>query len=404
MKRNLIIYGIGLIGSIVLGRTNPGYVSTMIFYMVICIPIADLILVALTYHFFRLSHEVDKRTVVKGETVNYDISLWNPSGMVFAPIKVCYTGDELLFSDSHLKENNTLILYPFSRMNFSKDILCKYRGSYNIGVERIEIIGFFGLFSVRYRGVETHKILVYPNIHDLKPIDFKHVLSDTNESIVSFDKFDKSIFSDIRAYQPGDPLNRIHWKLSARQGDYISKEFEGNVNNKTKILINNESQSLGYERDIVMEDYVVEGVVALSKYLLHNNTPLEMHWHHYDPMMAFGDQPKDFTKFYEALALMNFEHDDEMFLRLVEEQTRSQYDKCVLMVFSPKLSNAVCELLFQKKRQGFEVNIITVNPSGFKIAEEQVNFEVGPVYRLIDAGVRVYHMQFDGGMCRLDVA
>ncbi len=235
-------------------------------------------------------------------------------------------------------------------------------------------------------------------------MNFKHVLSDASESIVSFDKFDKSIFSEIRDYQPGDSLNKIHWKLSARKGDFVTKEFEGNVNNKTKILIDNESLDLGFEKDIILEDYIVEGVVALTKYMLKNNTPLQMHWHHYDNMMEYGEQPKDFGKFYESLATMNFEHDHEAFLPLVKEQTNNQYEKCVLMVFTPRITNELSELLLHRKRQGYEINIVTINPTGFVIAEDNISFEVKPLYRLIDNGVRVYHLRFEDGSCRLEVA
>lgn len=404
MKRNLIVYASALIGAIILGKTRPGFVSTMIFYIMVCIPVADLILMALTYKFFMLTHSVDQRTVVKGAMVQYEISLVNPSLFVFSPIKVFYTGDDLLFEESDLREKNTLILYPFSRETFVKHILCKYRGAYTVGVEKIKILGYFGLFSFDYRGVETHKILVYPTVHDLKPVNFKYAMSDSNESIVSFDKFDQSLFSEIRTYRPGDSLNKIHWKLSARQGEFMTKEFEGNVTNRTKVLVNNESLALGYQRQIVLEDYIVEGVVALSKYLLEQNIPIEMHWHHYDQMREFGNGPKDFMKFYEALARMNFEYDEGMFVKLIEAESQSGYEKCVLMIVTSKLTYAMSDVLLRKKRQGFEVTIVTTNPRGFAMAKEELKFDAGPLYKLMDAGVRVYHMEFEDGVCRLEVA
>lgn len=404
MKKNLFIYFGVLLLSVLLARLRPAFVSTMIMYMIICLPVAELFMMALTYKFFRISHGINKRTIVKGQTIKYEISLVNPSFLVLSPIKVYYTGDELLFRDSNLSENNTLLLYPFSREDYVKLIHCKYRGSYSVGVERIEIIGFFGLFTFDYRGLETHKILVYPTIHELKPFNFKHALSDTSESVVSFDKFDKRLFSEIRDYMPGDALNKIHWKLTARTGDFVTKEFEGNVNNKTKIMINNESLSLGRQKNIIIEDYIIEGVVALSKYLLNNNTPIEMFWHHYDTLHERGDQPKDFGKIYEALAILSFEHDEGAFLRLLEAETKTRYDQCVLMIFTPRLTPALCALLLQKKRQGFEINIITINPTGFMIAEEQIKFDAAPIYQLIDIGIRVYHLRFEDGMCRLEVA
>lgn len=37
---------------------------------------------------------------------------------------------------------------------------------------------------------------------------------------------DPSSPNDFRAYQQGDPLKRIHWKMSARKRELIVKQFE----------------------------------------------------------------------------------------------------------------------------------------------------------------------------------
>jgi uncharacterized protein (DUF58 family) len=37
----------------------------------------------------------------------------------------------------------------------------------------------------------------------------------------------ESVFSDIRDYVPGDSLNRIHWKLTAKEGKWLTKDFQG---------------------------------------------------------------------------------------------------------------------------------------------------------------------------------
>ena len=306
MRRNFFIYIGALAASVIMARLRPGFVSTMIFYMMVCLPIAELVMIGITYFSFKVSHAINKRIVVKGEKVAYELAMVNPTFLLFAPLQVYYTGSDLLFQKSNLHENNTLLMYPFSREQFEKEIRCDYRGSYYVGVERVEVQGFFRFFYFDYTGMETLKILVHPNIHELKAVNFQHALSESTESIVSFDKFDKSVFSELRTYQPGDPLNKIHWKLSARLGELITKEYEGNVNNSTKIFVNTEATHQSYEQNIVIEDYLIEGAVALSKYLLKNNTPTEMFWYNNQSMRLRGEHEKDFKSFYEALALSVF--------------------------------------------------------------------------------------------------
>ncbi len=404
MLRNFFIYLLALIASAVLARLRPGFVSTMIFYMMVCLPIAELLMIAITYFTFNISHSVSKRTIVKGEKVGYELAVVNTTFLVYAPIKVFYTGSEILFEEADLEERSTLLLYPFSREQFEREIQCNYRGSYYIGVDRVEIRGFFRFFYFDYTGIETHKILVHPNIHELQAVNFNHALSESTESIVSFDKFDKSIFSELRPYQPGDSLNKIHWKLSARSDEFITKEYEGNVNNKTKIFINTEIMFNSYQENIVVEDYLIEGAVSLSKYLLKNNTPTEMYWYEYDALHVRGEHEKDFRDFYEALALMAFDAQKGAFEKLIIQETNSQYGQCVMVLFTASVTPSLSEILLKKKRQGYEINLITLNLKGVEIGGKGIQFDSNPIYRLMDNGIKVYHMTFEDGVCRMEVA
>ncbi len=404
MRRNFFIYLGALAASIIMARLRPGFVSTMIFYMMVCLPIAELVMIAMTYVSFKISHAINKRTVLKGEKVNYELALVNPTVLLFAPLKVYYTGSDLLFRQSNLHKNNTILMYPFSREQFEKEIQCDYRGSYYVGVERVEVQGFFRFFYFDYTGMETLKILVHPNIHELKAVNFHHALSESTESIVSFDKFDKSIFSELRTYQPGDPLNKIHWKLSARSNELITKEYEGNVNNKTKIFVNTEATHQSYEQNIVIEDYLIEGAVAISKYLLENNTPTEMIWYDNKSMRLRGEHGKDFQPFYDALALMRFSEGVGSCEKMIIEETGNQYDQCVIMLFTSHVTPELSEVLYRKKRQGFEVNLVTLKLNELVIGGKEVEINTNPIYRLMDNGIRVYHMTFEDGICRLEVA
>lgn len=404
MRRNFWIFLLCFVGSIFLAKFRPGFISTMIFYMLICLPLADVLLMAVTYYTFHISHSVNKRVIVKGEEIEYELAIVNPIFLVFAPISVYYTSSDILFEKSGLNEKNTLILYPFTREQITKKIRCDYRGSYYIGVERLEIRGFFNMFYFEYTNIETHKILVHPTIHDLKPVNFKHALSESNESIISFDKFNKSVFSELRDYLPGDPLSKIHWKLSATRDKMITKEYEGNVNNRTKILVNNQAMHWHFEENVLVEDYLVEGAVALSKYLLGNNTPTELVWYAYENKKESGEHAKDFKKFYEALALMRYDGEAGSFTKMIHQETTGQHDQCVLMIVTPFVSPEMAEILLQKKRQGYEINIITLPLTGTTVAKRVLTFEANPTYRLMDQGIKVYHLRFDGGVCRMDVA
>lgn len=404
MRRNFFIYLGMLVASAVMARMRPGFVSTMIFYMMLCLPIAEMAMIALTYFSFKISHAINKRTIVKGEKITYELAIVNPSFVLFSPLKVYYTGSDVIFKQSDLNQGNTLLLYPYTREQFEKHIQCDYRGSYYVGVERVEIQGFFRMFCFDYKGLETLKIMVYPNIHKLMPVKFHHALSESSESIVSFDKVDKSVFSELRSYQPGDPLNKIHWKLSARSETLITKEYEGNVNNKTQIFMNTEISHFDYEQNVVIEDYLVEGAVALTKFLLKNNTPTELFWFEHKGYHVSGEHVKDFKDFYEALASINFDAQLGKCQQMIVDETRNQYDQCVLVLFTAMVTPAISEVLMRKKRQGYEINIVTMPMKHLEVGGVPLEIDANPVYRLMDHGIRVFHLTFEEGICRMEVA
>ena len=404
MKRNFYLYVLLLIGAAVLTKFKIGFVSAMIFYMMIIVPFVEIGLMLMAYFTFHISHELNKRIVVKGEEVVYQLNLVNPTPFVFCPIKIYFTGSELIFDQDDLQKDNQIILYPFHREEIKRHLKCHYRGSYYVGVERIEFHGFFGMFVFDYTNIETHKILVHPKIHELKAYKIPLAVSESSESLISFDETNKSVFSELRAYRPGDSLNKIHWKASVKKNEWVTKEYEGNVNNRTKIIINNELLPWHYEENIVVEDYLIEGCVALTNYLLENNTPTELFWTHLERATLKGDHASDFRSFYDLLATLNYDGQKESSERLIQEAAHSYYDQCVLYYFTPTLDFKTSEMLLNKKKQGYTVNIVTLPIVGLNLNGHHITFDAKPIYHLMDQGITVYHVIFEDGQCRLEVA
>lgn len=404
MKRPIYYYAAALIGSVILGVLKPGFISSMLFYMLICLPIADLLTVAFTYNFFKVSHRIDKRVIAKGEKIQYRLEIDNPTLLLFAPIHIRYTGRGVLFHNDLMEKDDVIMLGPGERRINDFSIQCDYRGSYNVGVERVEIHGFFKLFRFAYNGIETLKVLVYPKIHELKAVEMRQALSDSEESIVSFDKFDQSLFSELRDYIPGDRLNRIHWKLSAGKDQWLTKEFEGNVNNKTIMLLNTEHAKFDFETNIIVEDYLIEGAVALSKYLLSNGTPTEFLWLDRQVNKVVGKYEKDFPMFYQQLAEVRFEQVTGRVIKFMHDHLKIDHGKCVLVFFSMEVSLEMAEFLMRQQRQGYEVHLVTAPLKGFYVGEKKLQIASANVYKLLDQGIQVFSLYFDGGTCRMEVA
>lgn len=101
-------------------------------------------------------------------------------------------------------------------------------GILDISFQRIRLYDALGLFYRRLRTKEWQEILIYPNIYDTNAVVSEYVRRFPVECDV-YDKYhkgdDSSEVYQIREYQNGDKIQSIHWKLSARTGECMIKEY-----------------------------------------------------------------------------------------------------------------------------------------------------------------------------------
>ncbi|HEV3256822.1 MAG TPA: DUF58 domain-containing protein [Gemmataceae bacterium] len=100
------------------------------------------------------------------------------------------------------------------------------RGYYQIGPLLLESGDLFGLHR-RYRvATEPHFLLVYPKVVPLEGYDLasRRPIGEVRLSHRLYE--DPTRIAGVREYQAGDPLNRVHWRATARTGLLHCKVYE----------------------------------------------------------------------------------------------------------------------------------------------------------------------------------
>jgi uncharacterized repeat protein (TIGR01451 family) len=100
------------------------------------------------------------------------------------------------------------------------------RGYYQIGPLVLETGDLFGLHR-RYRvGTEPHFLLVYPKVVPLQGYDLaaRRPIGEIRLAHRLYE--DPTRIAGVRHYEAGDPLNRVHWRATARTGALHSKVYE----------------------------------------------------------------------------------------------------------------------------------------------------------------------------------
>jgi uncharacterized protein (DUF58 family) len=100
------------------------------------------------------------------------------------------------------------------------------RGYYQVGPVVMESGDLFGLHR-RYRvETEPHYVLVYPKVVPLEGYDLASRRPVGEIRLTHRLYEDPTRISGVREYQAGDPLNRVHWRATARTGQMHCKVYE----------------------------------------------------------------------------------------------------------------------------------------------------------------------------------
>jgi uncharacterized protein (DUF58 family) len=397
------IYFVVLIYSIVFNRVYPGYISSVLFYSLLMLPIISLVHLGFTYTVFRLTHDVDQRFVSKGDTVTYRLSLHNATPFILAPMTIHYLSSKELF---HLEEDNKnawLVLYPKSQRDLHKNLTCFYRGNYSVGVDYIKMQDFFGFFGIHYKDIEQHKILVYPNLHEFKSDVMRQVMSETAETIVGHDFGSSTVFTDVRKYQPGDSLNKIHWKLSAKKNTWISKEYMGHVTNTTYLFLDTYDLDLSIDHRIIYEDYMVEGCISLVHYLLSDRVELKLYYDYHGIQNINGKERSAFNMFYDAFAHMTFYHENN-YTKMINKVLLLEKESSHLIFATQQIQPEFVDLLVQLKSRNFEITVVLVHASSIQLNDLKKATDEGLMLVLNTSNIPIYYLRMDDGAVRLEVS
>ena len=106
------------------------------------------------------------------------------------------------------------------------ETVCVARGEFQLGPLTVICGDPFGLFRWPRRVGATDRLLVYPMTVELDRVILPVGFLSGGDAQRQLTHQVTTNASSIRDYVPGDSINRIHWRSTARTGDIMVKEFE----------------------------------------------------------------------------------------------------------------------------------------------------------------------------------
>ncbi|MBO4609254.1 MAG: DUF58 domain-containing protein [Lachnospiraceae bacterium] len=296
-----------------------GPVSYGFFAAVTLVPFISLLYTLIVLIRFKIYQDVNRKNVVAGSISDFYITLQNEDIFTYSGIRITFYSP---FSTiSGMDENAEYELPPHSGIKKETSLFCRYRGEYEVGVKKIIIRDYLGIFRLTFKNREPFRVNVLPAVYTpavLKTLE--------NIDSASVDSLGGNTEPDVtvRDYVPGDDIRKIHWKLTAANGKLLVRNTTGEEKQGIGIIMDPERYSQDPADYLPLENKITETVIALLRFFLAGNTPVSAYT--YQTFLR-SDLIKDedaFKEFYTFLSGYRFEKDTPakaMFSQLVSEGT-----------------------------------------------------------------------------------
>ena len=329
MKRNgrilLVLWILSLIGISIHG----GQITYGIFFLLTLIPIVSLIYILAVILLFKIYQSLEGRGLVCNQPAVFHFILQNESPVLFSGVRVRFYSS--FSSISGLDDKTEYELHPYSGIRRETNLVCRYRGEYEVGIKTIEVSDFFRLFTVSYRNREPLKVRVRPNIIHLTELKSSEViLRAVRDSKVNPSEPDVL----MREYIAGDDPRLINWKATGALGKPMVRERIGEVQEGIGILIDPQRYGEEKEQYLPIENKILETVIALNLHLSSKGIPIETWIWQDDIQSCHVDRNSGFDSFYDQMVSYRFDPDHRTgrFYEEVMKTSRLFNKKAVFLV------------------------------------------------------------------------
>ena len=329
------------------------YTGEYIFYVGFALLVSVLVYAIFTNVWvlldFKYLQSITPEKTSKGKDATLVMQIHNDKPFIFPFIRIYYQLPDSVFTGE--LEEDVLSILPFQHGEIRRDFHCAFRGSFPLGITRIEVMDMFGLFKFKIELSKRSyykplKINIYPRILHLQYLPLPQIQQEGVQNNQLEKSYETAMPSDIREYRYGDPLKRIHWKATSKFQDILILDHE--ITTQPHALLYMEGMSPEIPDSMAkheVEDQLVETVTAISHYILHKWLPLKLTIYSKKRKELSGRNPQDFQSFYDLMSEIDltspYSMEDVM---QIESQSFMQDGSLILVLhqLSYSLFNQLC--------------------------------------------------------------
>ncbi len=146
--------------------------------------------------------------------------------------------------------------------------MCQRRGMFRLGPWDLEMGDPLGFFRVTHHHPESTTIMVYPRASRLPDLELPRGRAPGRSTSSLRANEETVLVGGLRAYAPGDPLRRVHWKATARHDELMVHEFDREPSGDLWLIVDMDAAvQAGREAEATQEYAVILAASLAAQYL-----------------------------------------------------------------------------------------------------------------------------------------
>ena len=267
---HIVRYILAFVANLLILLFVHSYFNYMIMIIMLVMPLISAAVCVWTSGRLKISFSGTEGEVGLGEPFLLSVILNNQSIFPIMNVDVKLSFSNELFD---LKSEHTLCIPAYVKNANVVDYQLEeqYVGVLLVKADTLYVTDWLGFFRVKRKINVERSVTVYPNSYISAEPDMSAVRSGMNESEESNKKgHDFSEVVDVREYIPGDKLQNIHWKLSAKRETLMVKERQSMSSEKLIVFVDMYNDEANVLNDVLKAAY------GLACFLIDNNISFEL--------------------------------------------------------------------------------------------------------------------------------
>ncbi|GAA0123371.1 hypothetical protein UT300018_26890 [Clostridium faecium] len=341
------------IAACIFAKVSGGNLPYSVFYSLFIMLIISIMYIYLSLQYVQCKIKHNQQEYSVGDEDEFSLIISNES---FIPIPYVEVVNNTFTDLIKTYKGDAFFLQFNSDKWLKRTITFNKRGIYDFGTTTIKVTDLFNVITSNKNISHKLGVKVYPKIYNIKL--FKLSGSEKLENLLNSDSKveDLTLIKDIRQYRIGDSLKRVHWKISAKQGELYVKNYDYISGTQCNLFLDMKKIDFSNKNEELKEEMMIDFTSSLLKKFVDLGIKSKIYINNSKNEKIEVENSVDFSSVMEYFLFHNSNGEGD-FIDFINGSLNSLGGKSFLCIITCNVNSKLKDELLHLKNKGYNVSL-----------------------------------------------